>query len=168
VEDDGDGDGEIHGRRREWRQFPLEKRVKAPNYRLIKAGIATIPDMETLRDCVAYDNANQNRIQVLRRLQWRAEELRSHEIWPEAKPQDEGLDIKYEGPGPADFENAACIECGANVWRTRRRPYAPNTIPAQFVETASTSATSATVIETTWRNSSTRGAFNCHHREFTF
>ena len=59
--------------------FPPEKRLEAPNYRLIKAGIATIPDMETLRDCVAYENANQNRIQILRRLQWKAEELRESE-----------------------------------------------------------------------------------------
>jgi len=34
-------------------EFPPEKRLEAPNYRLIKAGIATIPDMETLRECVA-------------------------------------------------------------------------------------------------------------------
>jgi hypothetical protein len=59
--------------------FPPEKRLEAPNHRLIKAGIATIPDMETLRDCVAYENANQNRIQILRRLQWKAEELRESE-----------------------------------------------------------------------------------------
>ncbi|SEO95100.1 hypothetical protein SAMN05216388_102434 [Halorientalis persicus] len=60
-------------------EFPPEKRLEAPNYRLIKAGIATIPDMETLRECVAYENAHQNRTQILRRLQWKAEELREDE-----------------------------------------------------------------------------------------
>ena len=60
-------------------EFPPEKRLEAPNYRLIKARIATIPDMETLRECVAYENAHQNRTQILRRLQWKAEELREDE-----------------------------------------------------------------------------------------
>ncbi|MDL0120953.1 hypothetical protein [Halobacterium salinarum] len=57
-------------------EFPPEKRLEAPNYRLIMAGIATIPDMETLQECVTYENANQNRMQILRRLKWKAEELR--------------------------------------------------------------------------------------------
>ena len=60
-------------------EFPPKKRLEAPNYRLVKAGIATIPDMETLRECVAYENAHQNRTQILRRLQWKAEELREDE-----------------------------------------------------------------------------------------
>jgi hypothetical protein len=60
-------------------EFPPEKRLEAPNYRLIKAGIATIPDMETLQECVAYENTHQNRTQILRRLQWKAEELRENE-----------------------------------------------------------------------------------------
>jgi len=60
-------------------EFPPEKRLEAPNYRLIEAGIATIPDMETFRECVAYENAHQNRTQILRRLQWKAEELRESE-----------------------------------------------------------------------------------------
>ena len=60
-------------------EFPPEKRLEAPNYRLIEAGIATIPDMETLWECVAYENAHQNRTQILRRLQWKAEELRESE-----------------------------------------------------------------------------------------
>jgi len=59
--------------------FPPEKRLEAPNHRLIEAGIATIPDLETLRECVAYENAHQNRTQILRRLQWKAEELREDE-----------------------------------------------------------------------------------------
>ena len=57
-------------------QFPPEKRLESPNYRLVKAGIATIPDMETLRECVAYENTHQNRPQILRRLKWKADELR--------------------------------------------------------------------------------------------
>ncbi|MFC5135407.1 MULTISPECIES: hypothetical protein [Halobacteriales] len=60
-------------------EFPPEKRLEAPNTSLIKAGIKTIPDMETLRECVAYENAHQNRTQILRRLKWKAEELREDE-----------------------------------------------------------------------------------------
>lgn len=60
-------------------KFPPEKRLEAPNHRLIKAGIATIPDMETLQECVAYENGHQNRTQILRRLKWKAEELREDE-----------------------------------------------------------------------------------------
>ena len=60
-------------------EFPPEKRLEAPNHRLLKAGIATIPDMETLRECVAYENTHQNRTQILRQLKWRAEELREEE-----------------------------------------------------------------------------------------
>ncbi|WP_193310446.1 hypothetical protein [Halorubrum halophilum] len=56
-------------------EFPPEKRLEAPNHRLIKAGIATIPDMETLRECVAYENAHQNRTQMLKRLDRKATEL---------------------------------------------------------------------------------------------
>jgi hypothetical protein len=57
-------------------EFPPEKRLEAPNTRLIKAGIATIHDMETLRECVAYENTHQNRTQILRQLEWKAAELR--------------------------------------------------------------------------------------------
>lgn len=56
--------------------LPPKKRLEAPNHRLIKAGIATIPDMETLRECVAYENAHQNRTPILRRLERKAGELR--------------------------------------------------------------------------------------------
>ncbi|MDB2243103.1 hypothetical protein [Halorubrum ezzemoulense] len=59
--------------------FPPEKRLEAPNYRLVKAGIATIPDMGTLQGCIAYENTHQNRTQILRRLKWKAEELREGE-----------------------------------------------------------------------------------------
>ena len=47
----------------------------------------------------------------------------SHGIWPETTPQDEGLHIEYGGPTPANLEQAACSECGANVWATRRGPF---------------------------------------------
>lgn len=54
-----------------------EQRLEPPNTRLINAGIVTINDMETLRACVAYENANQQRVQIFRRLEDRASEIRS-------------------------------------------------------------------------------------------
>ncbi|MDG5775207.1 hypothetical protein QA599_02020 [Haloarculaceae archaeon H-GB1-1] len=54
-----------------------EQRLEPSNTRLINAGIATIHDIETLRACVAYENANQGRVQILRRLEQRASEIRS-------------------------------------------------------------------------------------------
>ncbi|GAB3700673.1 hypothetical protein [Halorubrum pallidum] len=54
-----------------------EQRLDPPNTRLINAGITTINDMETLRACVAYENTHQQRVQILRRLEDRASELRS-------------------------------------------------------------------------------------------
>lgn len=59
--------------------FPPEKRLEAPNHRLIEAGIATIPDMETFRECVAYENAHQIRTPILKRLERKAAELREAE-----------------------------------------------------------------------------------------
>ena len=56
-----------------------EQRLEPPNTRLINAGIVTINDMETLRACVAYENAHQNRTQILRRLKWKADELHEDE-----------------------------------------------------------------------------------------
>jgi len=56
-----------------------KQRLEPPNTRLINAGIATIHDMETLRACVAYENANQQRIQILRRLKDRASEIRAQD-----------------------------------------------------------------------------------------
>jgi hypothetical protein len=52
---------------------------QAPDTRLINAGIVTIHDMETLRACVAYENANQQRVQILRQLEDRATEIRSQD-----------------------------------------------------------------------------------------
>ncbi|CCQ35079.1 hypothetical protein [Halorhabdus tiamatea] len=56
-----------------------KQRLEPPNTRLINAGIATIHDMETLRACVAYENANQQRIPILRRLKDRASEIRAED-----------------------------------------------------------------------------------------
>ena len=53
-----------------------QQRLDPPNTRLINAGIATITDMETLRACVAYENAHQQRVQILRQLEDRASEIR--------------------------------------------------------------------------------------------
>jgi len=55
------------------------QRLEPPNSRLINAGIVTIHDMETLRTCVAYENANQQRVRILQRLERRAQEIRSQE-----------------------------------------------------------------------------------------
>jgi hypothetical protein len=56
-----------------------EQRLEPPNTRLINAGIVTINDMETLRACVAYENANQQRIPILRQLKDRASEIRAED-----------------------------------------------------------------------------------------
>ena len=56
-----------------------EQRLEPANTRLINAGIVTIHDMETLRACVAYENANQQRVQILRRLEKRASEIRAED-----------------------------------------------------------------------------------------
>jgi hypothetical protein len=47
----------------------------------------------------------------------------SHGVWPDSPPHDDPLEIEYEGPSPTDLESAACTECGANVWTTRRGPF---------------------------------------------
>ncbi|CEQ38535.1 MULTISPECIES: hypothetical protein [Halobacteriales] len=56
-----------------------EQRLEPSNTGLLNAGIVTIHDMETLRACVAYENTHQNRVQILRRLEHRASELRKEE-----------------------------------------------------------------------------------------
>jgi hypothetical protein len=56
-----------------------EQRLEPPNTRLINAGIVTINDIETLQECVAYENANQQRIPILRRLKCRASEIRTED-----------------------------------------------------------------------------------------
>ncbi|SEO99868.1 hypothetical protein SAMN04487948_11036 [Halogranum amylolyticum] len=52
-----------------------EQRLEPPTNHLIDAGIATIHDIATLRACVAYENANQQRVRILRRLEHRAKEI---------------------------------------------------------------------------------------------
>jgi hypothetical protein len=47
----------------------------------------------------------------------------SHGVWPDATPHDDTLEIEYEGPSPTDLDSAACTDCGANVWTTRRGPF---------------------------------------------
>jgi hypothetical protein len=47
----------------------------------------------------------------------------SHGIWPDSTPQDNSVEIECEGPSPSDLDGAACTECGANVWTTRRGPF---------------------------------------------
>ena len=56
-----------------------EQRLEATPVQLVEAGIATIDDMETLRECVAYENAHQNRTPILERLARRADEIRADE-----------------------------------------------------------------------------------------
>ena len=55
------------------------QRLEAPNTRLIDASIAMINDMDTLRACIAYENQHQQRVPILRRLEKRANELRSQD-----------------------------------------------------------------------------------------
>ena len=56
-----------------------EQRLEATSVQLVEAGIATINDMETLRECVAYENVYQNRTPILAQLARRADEIRAEE-----------------------------------------------------------------------------------------
>ena len=56
-----------------------EQRLESVNTRLIKPSIETIQNMEMLRACVAYENANQQRTQILRQLTTQARALRSND-----------------------------------------------------------------------------------------
>ena len=56
-----------------------EQRLEATSVRIVEAGIATIDNMETLRECVAYENTHQNRTPILERLARRADEIRADE-----------------------------------------------------------------------------------------
>jgi len=47
----------------------------------------------------------------------------AHGVWPKSTPQEDGLDLEYDGPSPSDLESAACTECEGNVWMTRRGPF---------------------------------------------
>lgn len=70
---------DLDGQSTDVSELSPEHRLDPPNTRLINAGIVTIHDMETLRACVAYENANQQRVQILRRLEQRAIEIRSQD-----------------------------------------------------------------------------------------
>lgn len=54
-----------------------KQRLEPPNVDLLNAGIVSITDIETVRACVAYENSNQGRVQILRRLASQAETIRS-------------------------------------------------------------------------------------------
>ncbi|MFC4407910.1 hypothetical protein [Haloarchaeobius iranensis] len=58
-------------------QLRPAQRLEPADVRLVDAGIATIDDLETLQACVAYENAHQQRVQILRRLNLRAAEIRA-------------------------------------------------------------------------------------------
>ena len=47
----------------------------------------------------------------------------AHGVWPETTLQADELSIVYSGPSPNDLESAACAECRANIWTTKRGPY---------------------------------------------
>ncbi|MDS0296695.1 DUF6610 family protein [Halogeometricum luteum] len=44
-------------------------------------------------------------------------------VWPDSTPQTDESELSYSGPTPNDIESAACTECSANVWTTKRGPY---------------------------------------------
>ena len=56
-----------------------EQRLEPSNADLLRAGIETIHDMETLRACVGYENANQQRVRILERLARQGREIRSQD-----------------------------------------------------------------------------------------
>ncbi len=56
-----------------------EQRLSPTNTHLLRASLVTIHDMETLQECVAHENANQNRQPILRQLAERANEIRAEE-----------------------------------------------------------------------------------------
>ena len=55
-----------------------EQRLEPIITRLIKPSIDTIQSMEILRTCVAYENTNQQWMQILRQLAEQARDLRSN------------------------------------------------------------------------------------------
>ncbi|WP_336361767.1 hypothetical protein [Haladaptatus sp. ZSTT2] len=61
--------------KRESNELSPAQRLEPPNSRLINAGIVTIHDMETLRACVAYENANQQRVRILRQFKQQADDI---------------------------------------------------------------------------------------------
>ena len=91
---------------------------------------------------------------------------RTHGIWPETTPQDEGLDVEYEGQVLPISSTPPVPSAGRTSGELAAARTSPNTIPAQSMDTAATSATSATVIGTTWRGSPASRASTCRQRDF--
>ncbi|WP_114579024.1 hypothetical protein [Saliphagus sp. LR7] len=56
-----------------------KQRLGTANPRLLDACIVTIHDMETLQECVAYENQHEQRVPILEMLARRAEELREED-----------------------------------------------------------------------------------------
>ncbi|GGM75356.1 nicotinamide mononucleotide adenylyltransferase [Halarchaeum rubridurum] len=54
-----------------------EQRLAPENLDLLRACIVTIPNVQTVQACVAYENAHQNREPILRWLAQQAAELRA-------------------------------------------------------------------------------------------
>jgi len=67
------------------------QRLEPSNVDLLNAGIITISDIETVRACVSYENANQRRVPVLRKLSAKAEQIRS---------EGQGAAQRSTGDGP--------------------------------------------------------------------
>jgi len=61
------------------RRFHPEQRLEPPKRDSSTLVSRRFNDMETLRACVAYENAHQNRTHILRRLKSKADELREDE-----------------------------------------------------------------------------------------
>jgi len=91
---------------------------------------------------------------------------RTHGIWPETTPQDEGLDIEYEGRVLPISNTPPVLSAGRTSGELAAARTSPNTILAQSVDTAATSATSATVTGTTWRRSPAIRASTSRRRDF--
>ncbi|MDL0118791.1 hypothetical protein PNQ29_08290 [Halobacterium salinarum] len=53
-----------------------EQRLTPASFDVLRACIVTIPDVETVRECVAYENAHQNREPILRLLAQQAAKVR--------------------------------------------------------------------------------------------
>ncbi|GAA0289532.1 hypothetical protein [Halarchaeum salinum] len=53
-----------------------EQRLTPASFDVLRACIVTIPDVETVRECVAYENAHQNREPILRVLAQQAAKVR--------------------------------------------------------------------------------------------
>jgi len=78
---------------------------------------------------------------------------KSHGIWPETTPQDAGLHIEYGGRAQPISRKPPAPNARQTSGEHVAALSSLNTTLAQSVDTAATSATSATVTGTTWRRS---------------